>query len=117
LGEPSRRKELRDQYEQRRPEAGVYRFVNRRNNRVLLGSSLDLARVRNKLEFARSTNSPSALDYRLKQDIQQFGIDSFDLEVLEVLQIKPQMTPAQIREELVALEALWRETLDPALLY
>lgn len=117
MSEQSRRKELRDRYEQRRPEAGVYRIVNRRNNKALLGSSPDLTSVRNKLEFARATNSPSALDYRLKDDIRQDGIDAFALEVLEVLPIKPEMTPAQIREELAALEALWRETLDPTLLY
>jgi hypothetical protein len=39
------------------------------------------------------------------------------LEVLEVLETKPEMTPAEIRDDLATLEALWREKLDPALLY
>jgi hypothetical protein len=37
--------------------------------------------------------------------------------VLEVLDITPEMTPAQIRRDLDTLEALWREKLDPSLLY
>ena len=44
-------------------------------------------------------------------------MEAFALEVLEVLDVKPEMTPEQIREDLEALEALWRERQDPNLLY
>ena len=113
----ARRKELRTQYKQTHPEAGVYRIVNTGNNKILLGSSPNLASMRNKLEFARSTNSPGALDLRLKNDIRQFGIDAFSLEVLDVLETRPEMTPADIQEELGILEDLWHEQVDPDLLY
>lgn len=113
----SRRKELRAQYKQTHTEAGVYRIVNTRNNKSLLGSSLNLPSVRNKLDFARSTNSPGALDWRLRKDISEFGIEAFSLEVLEILETRPEMTSADIRKDLAVLEELWREQLDPALLY
>lgn len=95
----------------------MYRIINNQNNKALLGSTSNLASIRNKLEFAKSTNSPGALDHRLREDIRQFGIDAFSLEVLEVLDSKPEMTTAEIREDLATLEDLWREKLDHALLY
>jgi len=117
MNEQARRKELRAQYKQTHPEAGVYRILNSRNNKALLGSTPNLASIRNRLEFAKSTNMPGALDLRLSKDIRQFGIDAFSLEVLEVLETRPEMTQAEIREDLATLEELWREKLDPSLLY
>ena len=113
----SRRKALREQFDQSRPEAGVYRIVNTRTNRALLGSATNLAAVRNRLEFARSTGSFGALDHRLVPDARSYGIDAFTLDVLEVLTPRPEMTPAALRADLEVLEDLWREKLDPALLY
>lgn len=117
MNDQARRKELRAQYKQTHPEAGVYRIINSENSKVLLGSSANLASVRNRLAFAKSTNSPGALDQRLRDDIRRFGIDAFSLEILEVLETKPEMTPAEIRDDLAVLEDLWRERQDPALLY
>jgi hypothetical protein len=57
------------------------------------------------------------LDHRLVQDARQMGLDAFELEILEVLDMRPEMTPAEVRADLATLEALWRERLDPALLY
>jgi hypothetical protein len=113
----ARRKELLKQYKQTRPEAGVYRIVNRQNGRALLGSTPNLPSLRAKLEFAQTTNTASVLDRRLEEDIRRFGVDAFSLEVLEVLETTPAMTAAQILEDLAVLEALWREKLDPAQLY
>jgi hypothetical protein len=115
--DPSRRKELRAEYKRNRPEAGVYRLVNGGNGKVLLGSTTNLPSMRSKLEFAKATNTPGALDGRLRQDIQQYGLDAFALEVLEVLETKPEMTDAEVRADLATLEELWREKQDPALLY
>ncbi len=117
MNDQARRKELRAQYKQTHPEAGVYRIINHENSKVLLSSSPNLASVRNRLAFAKSTNSPGALDQRLRDDIRRFGIDAFSLEILEVLETKPEMTPAEIRDDLAVLEELWRERQDPLLLY
>ncbi len=117
MTEKSHRKQLLAHYKQTRPEAGVYRIVNGRNGQMLLGSTINLASVRSKLEFARSTNTPSALDHRLGRDIREFGIDVFSLEVIEAFEPKPETTPAKLREELSVLEAFHRERVDPALLY
>jgi hypothetical protein len=101
----------RIQYEQRRAESGTYVLRNTVTGRVLLASAADLGSLRSKLEFARSTNSPGALDRRLARDLREFGIDAFALEVLDVIEVKPAMTPAQLQADLRALEELWREKL------
>jgi hypothetical protein len=117
MSEQNRRKELQTQYKQHRPEAGVYRIVNCRNNKVLLGSTPNLASIRNKLEFAKSTNTASVLDRRLINDLREFGIQAFSLEVLEVLDVTLEMTREDIVKDLSTLEQLCRERLDPSLLY
>jgi hypothetical protein len=105
------------EYRQQGPEAGVYCIRNTRTGRLLLGSSLNLASMRGKLEFSRSTGTTSALDRRLQPDLREFGLEAFELEVLEVLELRPDATPARLRDDLAALEQLWREKLDSAQLY
>jgi hypothetical protein len=78
---------------------------------------LNLPSVQNKLEFARRTNGTGGLDHRLTKEIRELGIEAFSLEILEVLETRPEMTDAEIRADLATLEDLWREKLDPALLY
>jgi hypothetical protein len=115
--EKTYRKQLTDTYKQNHPQAGVYCIRNTKNNKLLLGSSPNLASVRGKLAFARSTRSVGVLDYRLHQDATQFGLAALAFEVLEVLETKPEMTGQQIRDDLQALEALWREKFEADLLY
>jgi hypothetical protein len=117
MDQKSRRKELVDEYKRTGPEAGVYRLVNTKTGQALLGSTLNLGSMRGKLDFGRATGSVTVLDRKLHQDARQYGVDAFTLEVLDVLEVRPEMTPAEIRANLATLEELWRERLDPAQLY
>jgi len=117
MSEGNRRRELRDQYKNTHPQAAVFRIVNNRNDRVLLGSTLNLTSLQNKLQFAHTTNTATVLDRRLSSDIKEFGITAFSLDVLELLEVTPEMSREQILADLATLEALWREKLDPSLLY
>lgn len=112
-----RRKELQAQYRQTRPEAGVYRLVNRENGKWFLSSARDLASVRNKLAFAQTTHTSGGFDYRLHPDFRAFGADAFALEILDVIEPTPETTDAELRRDLDTLEALWREKFDLALQY
>src|SRR5919202_2127113 len=58
VSEQACRRDLVAQYKQTQPEVGVYRIVNRRTNKALVGSTPNLASIRNTLSFAKSTNSP-----------------------------------------------------------
>ena len=57
------------------------------------------------------------LDHQLRDVVDAFGIGVLTLEVLEVLEVTPAMTPAEVRSDLATLEALWREKLGPDRLY
>ncbi len=106
-----RRRELRAQYEHRHTEPGVYVLRNTVTGRVLLASAVDLGSVRSRLEFAKATNTPSALDGRLTSDVREFGIGAFALDVLDVLEVAPGMATADVQADLRTLEDLWRERL------
>lgn len=116
MSNTTRRKELREQYERAPSEAGVYRIVNG-GNKALLGSTTNLSGIRNKLAFAKSTNTSGVLDRRLHKDVAEYGIDAFSFEVLETLDATAEMTMAEIQQDLDTLEALWLEKMDPAELY
>ena len=117
MNDRSQRKALRDAYRQAPPEAGVYLVHNSAAGKALLGSTVNLASLHNKLEFARATNTWSVLDHRLRGDAGTFGIDVLTFEVLEVLKVTPAMTSAEVLSDLATLEALWREKLGPDRLY
>jgi hypothetical protein len=95
----------------------VYRIVNRRTGKALLGSTANLAGINNRFEFARSSNSPATLDHRLREDIASLGWENFSLEVVDTIEVTPTMTRAEIASDLATLEALWREKSEPSLLY
>jgi hypothetical protein len=107
-----RRDELRAAYEQRPREAGVYALRNAVTGRVLVASSLDLASVRNRLEFGQTTNSTGVLDRRLVADARAHGVSSFEMELLDVLDPDTSRNEAEIAADLKALEELWRRQLS-----
>ena len=112
-----RRRELRATYEQRSSEAGVYALRNAATGRVLVAATMDLAAARNRLDFAKATQTPGALDHRVAADVRAFGVDAFVFEILDRLEITPAMTPDRARADLAALEQLWREKLAANLQY
>jgi len=95
-----------------RPEAGVYLLRNTVTGRILVGSSSDLRSVRNKLDFGQSTSSPGVLDRRMASDAHEYGMGALALEVLDVLTLTAEMSPARVMADLKELEALWREKLS-----
>lgn len=117
MSDRTQRRALRDAYRQAPPEAGVYLIHNSAAGKALLGSTVNLASLHNKLEFARATNTTGVLDHRLRGDAGAFGMGILSLEVLEVLKVTPAMTPAEVLSDLATLEALWQEKLGPDRLY
>jgi hypothetical protein len=107
-----RREELRANYEQRPRDAGVYALRNTATGRVLIASSVDLASIRNRLDFGKQTNSTGVLDRRLIADAKAHGMESFELEVLDTLDADPLRTDDQSLADLATLEDLWRDKLE-----
>ncbi len=117
MSDQARRKALRERQDHAPPEAGVYLIRNGETGKGLLGVTPNLASVRNTLAFAQSTGTSGVLDRRLGADIARFGLDAFTFDVLETLDVRPGMTPADIQADLATLEQLWRDKIDPTLLY
>lgn len=114
MSDRAQRRASGDAYRQAPPDAGVYLIHNSAAGKALLGSTVNLASLHNKLEFARATNTTGVLDHRLRGVAGAFGVGVLSLEVLEVT---PAMTSAEVLSDLATLEALWREKLGPDRLY
>jgi hypothetical protein len=111
MTERDRRGEHGEVYRLRITEAGVYMLRNTATGKILIASSRDLASVRNKIEFGRSSRSTSALDPRIAADARVHGMASIELVVLDLIDLRPEMSLAEVTEGLAALEALWRDKL------
>ncbi len=107
----SRRSELKRAYKEKPPPMGVYAVRNRANGKVLVGSSINLPgmlnRIRFQLELGGYGPHPA-----MQEDWNRHGADSFSFEVLDVLP-PPEEPGADVKEELRVLEALWLERLKP----
>ena len=112
-----RRKELKEQARQIAPEAGVYCIRNNETGRMLIASSRNLKNVANHVEFAKATNATTFFDHRISADVKTYGIQAFSFEPIETISIKPDMTTAQLDDDLKALEELVLLRFDPADLY
>jgi hypothetical protein len=114
MTERDRRGEHGEVYRLRITEAGVYMLRNAATGRILIASSRDLASVRNKVEFGRASRSASVLDQRMAADARTYGMASIELVVLDLIDLRPEMTLAEVTADLASLEALWREKLKDA---
>jgi hypothetical protein len=111
------RKALKDQYRESPRQAGVFRVLNTKTGRSLIGSAVNLASVQSKIDFMRKTGVTGMLDRRIDKDLAQYGIAAFEYAVLEEFTPPSDATANQVRADLETLEALWRERFDPATLF
>ncbi len=106
----NKRKEIINEYKERKSCGGVYTITNTLNGKYLLGHAANLKSVQNHFQFAVTTGS--AVHPRLRKDWEEQGAKAFTLEVLEELEQKPQQSQAEFLDDLKTLEQLWRADLD-----
>ena len=82
MSDRAQRRALRDAYRQAPPDAGVYLIHNSAAGKALLSSTVNLASLHNKLEFARATNTTGVLDHRLRGVAGAFGAGVLSLEAV-----------------------------------
>lgn len=105
------RKALVRQYRETPRPAGVFRVVNTKVGRALLGSSTDLPGMLNRQRSQLESNLHP--DKELQRDWKDLGPASFTFDVLDVL--KPSDDPSyDPSEDLRALKELWLEKLTAA---
>ena len=110
-----KRKTLKNEYKQGKIVGGIYRVANTRNEMYLLDYAANLQSKQNSFNFMVS--SGSCLDYRLKKDLAEFGVQAFIFEILEALEKKPEQTRDEFIDDLKLLGQLWSEKLDPSKRY
>ena len=104
------RKEINREYLERPKPAGVFQVKNIANDKVLLGSSLNLEGSLNKHRFMLKIGSHT--NKALQQDWNKYGPDKFSFDILEVVKIKDDPN-FNLRDELTLLEQIWLEELQP----
>lgn len=104
------RKEINQEYLERAKPAGVFQIKNTVNDKVLLGSSLNLEGPLNKHKFMLKIGSHK--NKALLEDWKQYGEEQFAFEILEVVDVKDDPN-FNLKDELTLLEEIWLEKLNP----
>lgn len=102
------KKELKNQYKHTLRPMGVYQIRNKLNEKIFVGSSINLDGIKNRNKFQLKLGShPNRI---LQKDWEEFDEEDFIFEVLEELEPREGM---DIPKELEYLEDLWMEKLQP----
>lgn len=104
------KKELKREYKLNHRPMGVYQIRNIANEKVFIGAALDLPGIFNRHKFQlKMGNHP---DRALQAEWNEFGSESFVFEVLDEM-TATNGVDYDYRADLVALEELWLEKLQP----
>ena len=104
------RKSLIRAYKETRRPMGVYRIHNTRDDRSLIGRSVDLPAILNRERVSlRFGNHPNAA---LQRDWTTLGPDAFVFEVLDTLKAPDEQPDYDPTDDLRVLEELWIERLE-----
>ncbi len=106
----SEQKALKKEYQQGHTPMGVFQIRNLVNEKVFVGSALNLPGIFNRhrleLRMGSHRNKP------LQTEWSEFGADKFAFEILD--ELTPVSDPQHnYREDLLHLEDLWLEKLQP----
>lgn len=111
----SDKKELINEYKERKIVGGVFRVINTGNGRYLLDYVTDLQAKQNSFNFMVATNA--SFDYKMDKDWKEFGAQAFKFEVLDSLEKKKDQTQEQFVEDLKTLKGMWVERLGEGEVY
>ena len=101
-------KQLKKEYQQTPPAAGVFLVRNNLNDKVFVAASVNLLGLMNRHKFQLKHRShPSK---QLQVDWNEFGADNFAFEIVDELSPRAGADP---RAEVETLEKLWLEKLQP----
>ena len=104
------KKDLKREYKENPRPMGVFQIRNLTNEKVFVGSSLNLDGIFNRHKFA--LNAGSHQNKALQADWNEFGAENFAFEILE--EVFPRENPGyDYKSDLEVLEDLWLEKLEP----
>ena len=105
-----KKKELKKEYQQNQPAMGVWQIRNILNDKVLIGTALNLPGILNRHQFALKMGAHQ--NKTLQAEWNEFGSENFAFEILD--ELAPTGEPGyDYRTDLAFLEELWLEKLQP----
>ena len=106
----NKKKELIKEYKQNPPKMGVYQIRNLVNDKVFIGTALNLPGILNSNKG--QLNAGSHRSKALQSEWNEFGAENFVFEVLD--ELAPNASSEKdYREELAFLEEFWFDKLQP----
>jgi group I intron endonuclease len=104
------RKEIKNEYKEKKQKIGIFQIRNVVNNKILVGSSMNLDSIWNRhlaeLKFGNHRNR------RLQEDWNKFGEENFRFEIISVVK-QDEKENADYKKEVKELEKLFLEELQP----
>jgi hypothetical protein len=104
-----RRRELKEQYKQMKPEMGIILIKSKLNNKCYIEATKNLKGTINGTKF--KLNAGSHRNKELQRQWRELGEDNFSIEILEKLEYDEDESKIDYSEELKLLELIWEERL------
>lgn len=105
-----RRKELKEQYKQMKPQMGIFIIRSKINNKCYIQTTQDLRGVLNSTKIRLETGMHP--NRELQKEWNDFGFENFTIEILENLEYDKDECKTDYREDLAILQMIWEEKLN-----
>ncbi len=105
-----RKKQLKEQYKQMKPDMGIFIIRSKSNNKYHLRVTQNLKGVMNSTKFQLNANGYQ--NEELQNEWTEFGAEKFEIEILEILQYDKDESRTDYSEELDILKIVWDEKLS-----
>lgn len=104
-----RKKELKMQYKQAKPDMGLFIIRSKVNNKCYIQGTQDLRGVINGAKVRLGGNMHPYKE--LQKEWNEFGAENFAIEILELLEYDKDESKTDYTEDLALLQMLWEERL------
>lgn len=108
--DPAKKRQLKNNYKSKPAVGGVYCILCSGNQRRLIKSSVDLAGIQSRYNFALAIKG--CPDPALQSEWMEYGSDSFSFTVLEELTMKEGQSPREFADDMDLLREMWIEKQD-----
>lgn len=108
--EKDKKREIINEYKQRKTTGGIYKITNTANGKYLLKAEVDLQSFQNRFNFSMRMNT--CLHPKMQKDHKEFGSEVFLLEILEETEQKEDESSMGFRDRLKRRLEFWTEKHD-----
>lgn len=104
-----RKKELKSQYKQMKPDMGIFIIRSKVNNKCYIETTQNLKGKINRTKF--QLGAGSYVSRELQKDWEDYGEANFIIEILENLEYDKDESKTDYTEDLTLLQMIWEEKL------